>query len=270
VVPGTYLGADRRWHGRQDATGLRPISDTWRDTSITDPEYAHEIWSQHPYGVLLVCGLGVDVLELPSSMLGVLSALQSATPVIPVAITGSPPQFLVFTATDPGTVLPDLQEVHRHGAGSWIALPPTATELVLMQRWWTMPAEGELPLLPTQVVLDALRSAGPGGMRNAGTGPPASCSLPVVPVGGRGDRHGGPPHHRRPARALLVPRAAGSAAGTLSPAPGGAVTGPTTVPSIHHPPGSVRREKPGGPIRLPPAVGPPGRLVRAGAGHVRG
>jgi Bifunctional DNA primase/polymerase, N-terminal len=162
VVPGTYLGADRRWHGRQDTPGLCPISDTWRDTSITDPEYAHEIWSQHPYGVLLVCGLGVDVLELPSSMLGVLSALQSATPVIPVAITGSPPQFLVFTATDPGTVLPDLQEVHLHGAGSWIALPPTATELVLMQRWWTTPAEGELPLLPTQVVLDALRSAGLG------------------------------------------------------------------------------------------------------------
>lgn len=55
-----------------------------------------------------------------------------------------------------------LHEVHLHGAGSWIALPPTATDLVLTQRWWTTPPEGELPLLPTQVVLDAPRSSGLG------------------------------------------------------------------------------------------------------------
>jgi hypothetical protein len=35
VVPGTYLGTDRHWHGRNNATRLCPISDTWRETPIT-------------------------------------------------------------------------------------------------------------------------------------------------------------------------------------------------------------------------------------------
>jgi len=160
VVPGTYLGTDRRWHGRQDATRLCPISETWQQAPVTDPERAYALWSEHPYGVLLVCGRGVDVLELPHRMMGLLSALQSA---VPVAVTGSPPRFLVFTATDPDVLPPALRQVRLNGAGSWIALPPTATELVLTQRWWTTPAEDQLRLLPTQVVLDALASAGLGG-----------------------------------------------------------------------------------------------------------
>jgi len=57
VVPGTYLGSDRRWHDRQDATRLCPLSDTWSETPVTDPDQAHEIWSDQPYGVLLVCVL---------------------------------------------------------------------------------------------------------------------------------------------------------------------------------------------------------------------
>ncbi|MBV9141866.1 MAG: bifunctional DNA primase/polymerase [Pseudonocardiales bacterium] len=53
VVPGTFLGTDRRWHGRDNASRLCPISDTWQDSPITDPDQAYEIWSEHPYGVLL-------------------------------------------------------------------------------------------------------------------------------------------------------------------------------------------------------------------------
>jgi len=162
VVPGTYLGSDRHWHGRQDATRLCPLSDTWSETSVTDPDQAHEIWSDQPYGVLLVCGRGVDALELPHQMMGVLTALTGAQPVAPVALTGSLPRVLVFTATDSDFLLPALRQVRLHGAGAWIALPPTATELVLRQRWWTTPPKGEPPLLPTPVVLDALRNSGTG------------------------------------------------------------------------------------------------------------
>lgn len=159
VVPGTFPGADRRWHGRHDATRLCPISDTWPDTSVTAPEHAEQLWSQHPYGVLLVCGHGVDVLELPLPMMGLLPALG----VTPVALTGSPPRFLVFTSTDADFLLPEVTPtgVRLHGAGSWIALPPTSTELVITQRWWTTPLEDQ-PLLPTQVALDALRNADAG------------------------------------------------------------------------------------------------------------
>ena len=161
ITPGTYLGADRRWQGRRDAQGLCPVSEAWQQDLITTLEQAEEIWGQHPYGVLLVCGQGVDVLELPLRMMGLLGALTGAGPVVPVALTGSPPRFLVFTSTDVDPPLPAARGVHLHGAGSWIALPPTATELVLAQRWWTTPLEGQ-PLLPTQVVLDTLRSAGTG------------------------------------------------------------------------------------------------------------
>jgi hypothetical protein len=165
VVPGTYLGTDRHWHGRDHATRLCPISDTWSDTPLTDPDQAYALWSEQPYGVLLVCGRGVDVLELPHRMMGLLSVLQSVVPVVPVAVTGSPPRFLVFTATDSEFLLPALRQVHLHGEGAWVALPPTATEVVLRQRWWRSPPEDQLqlPLLPTQVVLDALLSSELGG-----------------------------------------------------------------------------------------------------------
>ncbi len=170
VVPGTFLGADRRWHGRQDAQALGPVQDTWRQAPVSDPARAEEIWSQAPYGVLLVCGQAVTVLELPYRFIGLLPALQpvlpSGEPVAPVVVTGSPPRFLVCTATDSDALLPELilAGVRLHGAGAWVALPPTSTELVLIQRWWTRPAEGQIRLRPVtgvqQVLLAALLGSG--------------------------------------------------------------------------------------------------------------
>jgi hypothetical protein len=69
-MPGTFLEADRHWCGREGTPRLCPISDTCQNILVTDPEHAREIWSQHLYGVLLVCGHGVDVLELTHRMIG--------------------------------------------------------------------------------------------------------------------------------------------------------------------------------------------------------
>jgi Bifunctional DNA primase/polymerase, N-terminal len=169
VVPGTYLGADRHWHGRDTAMRLCPIQDTWQDTPVTDPKRAEEIWGQQPYGVLLVCGRGVDVLELPHRMRGLLCALAPGGPVVPVAATGAPPRFLVFTATGPGTLAGDLTlaKVRLHGAGAWVALPPTTVGFLFPQRWWTAPPEhGRTRLRPAQpvqdVLVDALLASGLG------------------------------------------------------------------------------------------------------------
>jgi bifunctional DNA primase/polymerase-like protein len=168
VTPGTFLGADRRWHGRGDAQALGPVQDTWRQAPVSDPAQAEEIWSQAPYGVLLVCGQGVTVLELPSWFIGLLPALQSGEPVVPVVVTGSPPRFLVFTATDSDALLPELilAGVRLHGAGAWVALPPTSTERVLIQRWWTRPGEGPPRLCPVtgvqRLLLAALLGSGLG------------------------------------------------------------------------------------------------------------
>ena len=168
VTPGTFLGADRRWHGRGDAQALGPVEDTWRQAPVCDPARVEKIWSQAPFGVLLVCGQGVTVLELPYRFIGLLAALQPGEPVVPVVVTGSPPRFLVFTATDSDALLPELilAGVRLHGAGAWVALPPTSTELVLIQRWWTRPGEGQPRLCPVtrvqQVLLAALLGSGLG------------------------------------------------------------------------------------------------------------
>ena len=46
VVPGTYLGADRHWHGRDTARRLCPISDIWQNAPVIDPDHAEEIWTR--------------------------------------------------------------------------------------------------------------------------------------------------------------------------------------------------------------------------------
>jgi hypothetical protein len=114
VTPGTFLGTDRRWHGRADAQALCPVEDTWRDTPVTDPAQAWKIWTHEPYGVLLVCGREMTVLELPVTLIGLLTPTE---PVFPVVVTGSQ-RLLVITATDSDTLLPQLTEAgaRLHGA----------------------------------------------------------------------------------------------------------------------------------------------------------
>ncbi|MBV9141923.1 MAG: bifunctional DNA primase/polymerase [Pseudonocardiales bacterium] len=150
VVPGTFLGTDRRWHGRDDATGLCPVSDTWRDAPVTDPAHAQEIWSQQPYGVLLVCGRGVDVLELPHRVFGLLPAPE--VPQLPVAATATPPRrWLLFTTTGSGALSSELAQarVRLHTAGAWVALPPTGVEFLSPQRWLEPPQRSSTQRLRT-------------------------------------------------------------------------------------------------------------------------
>ncbi len=64
----------------------------------------------------------------------------------------------------------------------------------------------------------------------------------------------------QPRRILIMPRAAGSAAGTLHPAPRGAVTGPTTVSTYWARSASEKTQE--APSACPRAVGPSGRLAR--------
>ncbi len=126
VVPGTFLGSDRHWHGREEATALCPVEDTWARASVTDPDQAPEIWTQQPSGVLLVCGRGVDVLQFPHRLEGLLPAL---------------------------------------AAGN-LALPPTPVAHLVTARWTVPPPQGaERTPLPTaeevqQVLLDALLHSG--------------------------------------------------------------------------------------------------------------
>jgi hypothetical protein len=163
VTPGTYLGTDRRWHGRDNAQTLCPIKDTWWDTPVTDPAQAWDTWTQAPYGVLLVCGRAVAVLDLPVTLMGLLTPTEA---LFPVVVT-SQSRLLAITKADPETTLsPRLAQagVRLYGAsgtGAWVALPPTSTGVVLFQRWFTSPAKGQTRLPQAawvqQVLLTALR-----------------------------------------------------------------------------------------------------------------
>ena len=139
VVPGTFLGPDQRWYGREGARMLGPIQDSWRENPITDPAEAYEVWSEHPYGVLLVCGRGVDVLELPQRLRGLLAFPE--VPQVPLAMTAPPVRWLLVTATGSGALSGELARagVRLHTAGAWVALPPTTVGFLSPQRWLEPP-----------------------------------------------------------------------------------------------------------------------------------
>lgn len=41
VAPGTFLGANQRWYGREGARMLCPIEDSWAEAPVTDPVEAY-------------------------------------------------------------------------------------------------------------------------------------------------------------------------------------------------------------------------------------
>jgi hypothetical protein len=114
---------------------------------------------------------------------------------------------LVLTSPDTDsetTLAPELSQagVRLHGAGGWVALAATSTGLVLFQRWWTRPAEGQTRLRPADQVQRGLLAALPNSRFDGfdirrGDGddekwrqrrPSAPGPVPVVPRGRRGRR----------------------------------------------------------------------------------
>jgi hypothetical protein len=144
VVPGTYgLGIEGRWFGREGASELGPIEDGWAQAPVTDRDQAQELWTNRPYGVLLVCGRGVDVLELPARLAqDALPALAGPGLAGPVAVA-HPARWLLFVASGAG-LLPKLAAwplVTYRGAGSWVPLPPT--DLGLGRAAWHRAPDGQ-------------------------------------------------------------------------------------------------------------------------------
>lgn len=166
VTPGTYVHRGR-WYGRTGASGLCPVPDDWPHAGITDPAQARTIWTGRPYGLLLVCGQGVDVLELPAAAATTLPDLSRDGLGAPIAVAFPPPRWLVFL-TSGAPLHPELAaaEATLRGTGEWVALPPT--QLGQARARWRVPP-GDDHALPgsAQVqrrIADALRArAGHGG-----------------------------------------------------------------------------------------------------------
>ncbi len=124
VLRGTYPDGVR-WHGRDDAVGLRPVDDHWSVAWTLSRAEVARWWANEPFGVLVACGHGVDCIELPGSaghrMLGPLreAGLHPPAMVTPVGTV------VLFVRTHTG-VRPVLTSVSLRSAGSWVAVPPTS------------------------------------------------------------------------------------------------------------------------------------------------
>jgi hypothetical protein len=165
VVPGTYpVGAGERWYGRVGATGLGPLEDAWEISPLIEWNQAHAVWAHYPYGVLLVCGQGVDVLELPTRLAeAALATLDVLGLTGPIAVL-PPARWLVFAASGSGP-LPRLAawpSVVYRGPGCWAPLPPT--DLGHAPARWHVAPEPGVSLPPSQelqhAVIDTLEGGG--------------------------------------------------------------------------------------------------------------
>ncbi|MGH3533467.1 MAG: bifunctional DNA primase/polymerase [Pseudonocardiaceae bacterium] len=147
------------------AAGLRPVTAQWQGTGTTDPDRAEATWTRRPFSVLLECGRGVDVLELPGRLAErAVLGLTAAGPACPVPVLLYPARWLLLTATGDGPIpefLPWPGASYR-GAGTWVPLPPTDLGQC-RARWHTDPTEltGDLP--ETEQVQRVVAAAVRGG-----------------------------------------------------------------------------------------------------------
>ncbi|MGH7510979.1 MAG: bifunctional DNA primase/polymerase [Gemmatimonadales bacterium] len=163
-VPGTYTrGVTGRWYGREGATGLGPADDHWQKQGITEWSDAHAVWTRRPYGVLLVCGRGVDALELPTRLAqDVFPALGAAGPI--VALHPARWVLLVASGHGPAPKLGTWPSVTYRGPGHWVPLPPTGLDHT-RARWHVRPPLDEAVILPAselvqRTVIDTLGGGG--------------------------------------------------------------------------------------------------------------
>ncbi|MGH3425957.1 MAG: hypothetical protein ACRDQZ_00005, partial [Mycobacteriales bacterium] len=66
---------------------------------VTDPDHAWGIWGRQASGVLLVCGCGIDALDVPFRVSELLPALAYADLTVPVAPALAPSRWVLFVAT---------------------------------------------------------------------------------------------------------------------------------------------------------------------------
>lgn len=163
ITPGTFLGLDRRWRGRDGASALYPVQDTWCDAPVAALDRAWEIWDARPYSVLLVRGRGIDALALPPRLSWLLSAPE--VPRAPLATVTPSRGWLLVAATGSSCVADGLAQrgVRLRSRGAWAPLPPTAAQFLVPGRWVTDPPQPGVGRLPTtdevqHGLLSALRS----------------------------------------------------------------------------------------------------------------
>ena len=66
VLPATYAEGGS-WQGRAKAAGLLPVEPDWATSWTVRPAEVAHVWASEPFGVLVACGHGVGLIELPAT-----------------------------------------------------------------------------------------------------------------------------------------------------------------------------------------------------------
>lgn len=166
VVPGSYprgshwvgrsssLRADMRYHG------AIPVHADWAQLAGCGPERVAELWSRHPFSVLLATGMGIDTLDLPAE-LGRATAIGLRVTGSPVPIAATPTGRWLFPVIGAGALHFELAEhpdVLLHSRGGWVPLPPSPC-LPGVVHWRTKPEMCGWQLPRLDEVTDAVRAA---------------------------------------------------------------------------------------------------------------
>lgn len=172
VVPGSYPHGDHpagipcAQHTSASAHGFVPVHPNWKQLAGCGPERVAQLWSGHPFSVLLATGMGLDALDVPAE-LGRATAigLRVADTLVPIAAT--PTGRWLFPVLSGGRLHPQLAahpNIALHAHGSWIPLPPSPCRRGVVH-WRVKPAiwDWKLPTLEelSHAVLAALHGAHP-------------------------------------------------------------------------------------------------------------
>jgi hypothetical protein len=172
VVPGSYprgshwVGMPSSQRTGAPARGAVPVHCDWPQLAGCGPERVAELWSGHPFSVLLATGMGLDALDLPAE-LGRATAIGLRVAGVPVPIAATPTGRWLFPVFGGGALHRELAEhleVVLYAHGGWVPLPPSPCLLGVVH-WRVKPAMcgWELPQLDevTDAVLAALDEVRP-------------------------------------------------------------------------------------------------------------
>ncbi|MDR7301711.1 bifunctional DNA primase/polymerase [Haloactinomyces albus] len=128
VLPGTFP-TDSGWAGRSgfETDGPVPVHNDWQERLGTNPDQVASWWSGRPYSLLVATGSVVEAVEVDAG-LGRSAATALRAVGMPVPIVATPAGRWYFLARGEPRLCAELAahpEVHLHGPGSWIPLPPT-------------------------------------------------------------------------------------------------------------------------------------------------
>ncbi|MCA1695428.1 MAG: bifunctional DNA primase/polymerase [Actinobacteria bacterium] len=172
VVPGSYPRGNH-WVAMPPSLrtgagqhGSVPVHPGWMHLAGCGPARVAELWSAHPFSVLLATGMGVDALDV-SAELGRATAIGLRVVDVPVPIAATPTGRWLLPVLGGGALHHELAEhpdVVLHAHGSWVPLPPSPC-LPGVVHWrvkpgmcgWQLPRLAEV----TDAVLAALHEVRP-------------------------------------------------------------------------------------------------------------